>query len=66
MDGPSPMASEGVPYVIDFFTTTGQITSTEAFDRLENTTQPLPVRPLPTDGRHSDQMPLDRDLVTFP
>jgi hypothetical protein len=66
MDGPSPMASEGVPYVIDSFTTTGQITSTEAFDKLENTTQPLPVQPLPTDGRHTDQMPLDRDLVTFP
>ena len=66
MDGPSPLAAEGVPYVIDSFTTTGQITSTAAFDELENTTQPLPVRPLPGDGEHTDQMPLDRDLVTFP
>jgi hypothetical protein len=65
MDGPSPLTSEGVPYVIDSFGTTGQIVSTEAFDALENTTEPLPVRPLPTDGAHSDQMPLDRDLVTF-
>ena len=66
MDGPSPLTSEGVPYVIDSFATSGQITSTEAFDELENTTQPLPVQPLPNDGQHTDQMPLDRDLVTFP
>ncbi|HXV92931.1 MAG TPA: M23 family metallopeptidase, partial [Pseudonocardia sp.] len=66
MDGPSPLTSEGVAYVIDSFTTTGRITSTEAFDRLENTTQPLPVESLPTDGPHTEQMPLDRDLVTFP
>jgi hypothetical protein len=66
MDGPSPLTSEGVPYVIDTVTTSGQITSTEAFDQFENTTQPLPVQPLSTDGPHRDQMPLDRDLVTFP
>ncbi len=65
MDGPSPLTSEGVPYVIDSFATTGRITSTADFDRLENTTQPLPTRPLPTDGPHRDQMPLDLDLVTF-
>ncbi|WP_433557101.1 M23 family metallopeptidase [Pseudonocardia xinjiangensis] len=65
MDGPSPLTSEGVPYTIDSFATTGEITSTAAFDELENTTRPLPVQPLPGDGRHRDQMPLDRVLVTF-
>ncbi len=65
MDGPSPLTSEGVPYVIDSFTTAGRITSTAAFDELENTTRPLPVVALPNDGRHTDQMPLDLDLVTF-
>lgn len=66
MDGPSPLTSEGVPYAIDSFTTSGEITSTAAFDELENTTRPLPVQPLPGDGPHRDQMPLDRALVTFP
>lgn len=66
MDGPSPLSSEGVPYVIDSFTSTGQITSTAAFDELENTTSPLPVQPLPSDGPHEKEMPLDRVLVTFP
>jgi hypothetical protein len=66
MDGPSPLASEGVPYVIDSFTTTGQITSTDAFDELENTTRPLPVQPTPSDGEHSEEFPLDRVVVTIP
>jgi hypothetical protein len=66
MDGASPVESEGVPYVIDSFTVTGQITSTQAFDELENTTQALPVQPTPSDGAHRDQYPLDRLVVTFP
>jgi hypothetical protein len=66
MDGASPVESEGVPYVIGSFTVTGQITSTQAFDELENTTQPLPVQPTPSDGAHRDQYPLDRLVVTFP
>jgi Peptidase family M23 len=66
MDGASPVESEGVPYVIDSFTVTGQITSTQAFDQLENTIQPLPVQPTPSDGPHRDQYPLDRLVVTFP
>jgi hypothetical protein len=66
MDGPSPLASEGVPYVIDSFTTTGQLTSTEALDELENTTRPLPVQATPSDGPHSDEFPLDRVIVTIP
>jgi hypothetical protein len=65
MDGPSPLASEGVPYVIDSFSSTGEITSTSEFDRFENTTTPLATRPLPGDGPHHDEMPLDRLLVTF-
>jgi biotin carboxyl carrier protein len=65
MDGPSPMTSEGVPYVIDAFTTTGRITDQEAFDTLENTTKPLPTRRLDTDGPQRNVMPLNLDLVTF-
>ncbi|WP_214369323.1 M23 family metallopeptidase [Pseudonocardia sp. H11422] len=66
MDGPSPLTSEGVPYVIDSFETTGQITSTAAFDQFENTTQPLPMQATPSDGTHRDELPLDLVIVTFP
>jgi len=65
MDGPSPMTSEGVPYVIDAFTTTGRIATQQDFDTLENTTTPLPTRQLSTDGPHENQLPLNLDLVTF-
>lgn len=65
MDGPSPLTSEGVPYVIEAFAVDGEITSTEAFDELENTTTPLPVRASASDGSHRRTFPLDRVLVTF-
>lgn len=65
MDGPSPMTSEGVPYVIDSFATTGRIATQEDFDTLENTITPLPTTPLPSDGPHERVMPLNLDLVTF-
>lgn len=65
MDGPSPMTSEGVPYVIDAFATTGRIATQEDFDTLENTSRSIPTVPLPTDGPQRDAMPLNLDLVTF-
>ena len=34
MDGPSPLTSEGVPYVIDAFATRGRLRSTAVFDQL--------------------------------
>lgn len=65
IDGPSPLASEGVPYVIDRFATTGRIASQAAFDQRENTVEPLPTTPSASDGDHWDQMPLNLDLVRF-
>lgn len=66
MDGPSPLAAEGVPYVIDRFTVTGRIPSTEVFDEFERSTSPMPVDPTPFAGEHQSQLPLDRYVVTFP
>jgi Peptidase family M23 len=66
MDGPSPIAAEGVPYEIDRFRVTGQIPSTALFDEFETTTHPTPVVTTRFDGRHDDEMPLDRYVVTFP
>jgi len=66
MDGPSPIAAEGVPYVIDRFTVTGRIPSAEVFDERETATAAMPVGHTPIDGEHRDQMPLDRYVVTLP
>jgi Peptidase family M23 len=65
MDGPSPLSSNGRPYVIDSFRITGTGTTTEDFDRVENTTEPFVTRPVPGDTRHTDELPLDLSIVTF-
>lgn len=65
MDGPSPLASQGLPYLYDAFTTTGQVASTGAFDASEATGVPLALVPDPQSRTHADQMVLDQNLVTF-
>jgi hypothetical protein len=63
MDGPSPLTSEGVPYVIDAFTTRGRLESTEVFDKYENTTKPFDVLPFDGDERNDDELPLHLTVV---
>ena len=65
MDGPSPLTSEGVPYVIDAFATRGRLRSTAVFDRYENTTTPFDVLPFEGDARNEDELPLDLTVVDF-
>lgn len=65
MDGPSPLAAQGLPYLYDRFTTTGQVASTEAFDASEGTGVPLALVPDAETQEHTDQMVLDQNLVTF-
>ncbi len=65
MDGPSPMTSEGVPYVIDAFATRGRLRSTAVFDRYENTTTPFDILPFEGDSRNEDELPLDLTVVDF-
>jgi hypothetical protein len=66
MDGPSPLASSGLPYVIESFETTGAIPSTELFDRIENTADRVPLKPAPGEGENADELPLDQTIVNFP
>jgi hypothetical protein len=65
MDGPSALSSEGVPYVLESFETTGEIPSTEIFDALENTDEQIPVVPSASDGQNLDELPPDRTIVNF-
>ncbi len=65
MDGPSPLTSEGVPYVIEAFTTRGRLRSTAVFDEFENTTTPFDILPFAGDAQNQEQMPLDLTVVDF-
>jgi Peptidase family M23 len=65
MDGPSPLASQGLPYLYDHFTLTGQVASTEDFDKSEGAGIPLVTVAGIAPTEHSDQLILDQNLVTF-
>jgi hypothetical protein len=65
MDGPSPLASEGVPYVIDAFATEGRLRSTADLDRYENTTVPFAILPFAGAGPNRAELPLDLTVVDF-
>jgi len=65
MDGPSPLASQGLPYLYDRFTLTGQVASTADFDASEGKGVPLVTVPGVQPSQHTDQLILDQNLVTF-
>jgi hypothetical protein len=44
MDGPSSLASNGLPYEIDGFRVTGRSNGTEEFDRAEADGTPLAIK----------------------
>jgi hypothetical protein len=61
MDGPSPSASNGLPYVIGSFTSPGTVTDEAALFSGQQT----PVGPALA-GRHADELPLNLQVVDFP
>jgi biotin carboxyl carrier protein len=65
MDGPSPLTSEGVPYVIEQFTTRGRLRSTAVLDKYENTTTPFDILPFAGDSENRKQLPLDLTVIDF-
>jgi Peptidase family M23 len=65
MDGPAPLAAQGLPYLIDSFTVTGRGASTAAFDEAEAEGTPLPVERSTDGAEHTDQLVLDQRIVTF-
>ena len=65
MNGPSPLASQGLPALYDRFTVTGQVASTADFDAAEGKGVPLVHMPGQTSSDHTDQMILDQNIVTF-
>ena len=65
MDGPLFLASNGLPYVVDSFTVTGQSPGTEAFDEAEAEGTPLEVTPGDPVETVTQAMPLDQLVVSF-
>jgi Peptidase family M23 len=65
MDGPSPLASQGLPYLYDHFTVTGQVASTADFDASEGKGIPLVTVPGVQPTQHDRQLILDQNLVSF-
>ncbi|MEW6271688.1 MAG: M23 family metallopeptidase [Thermodesulfobacteriota bacterium] len=67
MDGPSPLGSNGVPYVIDAFEVTGRALSASDLDEeLKKADQPVELAPAPGEARRTNELPADLAVVTFP
>ncbi|MET0965032.1 MAG: M23 family metallopeptidase [Nakamurella sp.] len=64
MDGPDPLASDGLPYQFDRQQLVGQATGDAAIDPLFNG-QPLALAPDGQTGERTDEMPLYLDLVNL-
>jgi murein DD-endopeptidase MepM/ murein hydrolase activator NlpD len=65
MDGPLPLASNGLPYEIDEFEVTGKTPGTEAFDEAEGKGVPLAVTPMLPAMVVKDGLPLDQLVISF-
>lgn len=66
MDGPSPLASNGLPHRLERFSATHRGVSTAAFDHAAATGEPLVVEPVPGAARRDRTLPLDLLIVDFP
>lgn len=65
MDGPSPLASNGLPYEINAFEVTGKTPGTEAFDRAEADGTPLTMTAAERPNATREAMPLDQLVISF-
>lgn len=64
-DHPSVVLADGLPYVFDTFELTGQTPPLQDVLKYYDTMEPIPISTTRTGPRH-DQLPLGRDVVTFP
>jgi hypothetical protein len=65
-DGPSPLASNGLPYLMKGFTVSQRGVSTAAFERAIADGKPIAVEPVPSPGAFVNVMPMDLWIVNFP
>jgi hypothetical protein len=65
MDGPSPLASNGLPYEIDAFEVDGHSPGTAAFDVAEEKGTPLEITPVTPPAAVRNALPLDQSIIGF-
>jgi len=65
-DGPTSLASNGLPYEISEFEVTGKTPGTKAFDEAETNGTPLAVTPFVPPQSVKRSMPLDQLIISFP
>jgi hypothetical protein len=65
MSGPSPIASDGLPYVFDSFLLAGAADS-GALDAATKGEASLPTRTELNSVEHDRELPLDNAIVDFP
>ena len=66
MDGPSPLAANGIPYVIDRFRLTARGTGgTADFDKAEATGSPMTLKTLADKPQLERLLPMDLSVVEF-
>ncbi len=66
MDGPSPLASNGLPYRLRHFRATRRGVSTAAFDQAIIDGRPIPTELVPGPAWRERVLPLDLWIVDFP
>ena len=64
MDGPSPLSSNGIPYVYESFTGAGRLAGDS--DRLIETGGPANIDAAWRSGPHKAEFPLDLEVIDFP
>ena len=66
MDGPSPLQSNGIPYIINHFSMTAiDKAGTADFDKAEATGSPLSLTPINPPAQKSNVLPMDLTVVEF-
>jgi hypothetical protein len=66
MDGPSPLQSNGIPYIINHFRMTAiDKAGTADFDRAESTGSPLTLTPVNPPAQKWNVLPMDLTVVEF-
>jgi len=65
-DGPSPLQSDGLPYLVRQFSATRRGASTAAFDDAIRDGTPLATLPLPGAADHEHELPLDLWITDLP
>jgi len=65
-DGPTSLASNGLPYEMTSFQISGKTPGTEAFDEAEAKGNPLAISPVSPLLQIKDALPLDQLIISFP